>query len=427
MTYQTVRGMRDLVGKDALTQQKVEDAIRYASEKYGYLPLYTPAVESFELFTAKGTAGEAIKNEIYYFKDKSERELGLRFEFTASLARVAASSQLRMPFKRYQIGEVYRYDRPQAKRYRAFTQADIDILGVNGLQAELELMMVAKEVLGELGIDAKIKFNNRKLLQSVLENFAKGKEIEAMRTIDKLDKLSEEDVKKELQGKGINVEILDVIKQNSLEEVAKLETVKYSDGLKEVNDFITMLEENGLDKMVELELSLARGLEYYTGTVFEIKADNGPSIGGGGRFDKLIEAYGGQPTPAVGISFGVSRVFDFLSEKNEKILLDGVFLFGLGVSYAKVLEVAESFRKKDIDIETDLLGRNISKNLDYAQKKGYKFVGIIGETEAKTNTITIKDIENGEQKVLPISKAITFIKEGEKKNPFLEGLKRFRK
>lgn len=426
MKYQPVRGMRDIVGKNAMIQQKVEDAVRCSAEKYGYLPLYTPAVESFELFTAKGTAGEAIKNEIYYFKDKSDRELGLRFEFTASLARVAASSQLKLPFKRYQIGEVYRYDRPQAKRYRAFTQADIDILGVKGLEAELELMLIAKDVLSKLNIDAKIKFNNRKLLQAILEGFAKGKEIDAMRIIDKLDKFSEEDVKKELKEKGINPEIIDIVKKNSLEEISKLESVKYSDGLKEVNDFSEMLQGNELD-FVELDLSLARGLEYYTGTVFEIKADNGPSIGGGGRFDRLIEAYGGQTTPAVGISFGVSRIFDFLAEKNDKIVLEGLFLFGLGIPYGKVLSVAETFRNNGINTEQDLTGKNISKNLDYAQSKGYKYAGIIGENELKTNSITIKDIETGEQKTLPIQKAIIFLKEGEKKNPFIEGLKKFKK
>jgi histidyl-tRNA synthetase len=426
MKYQPVRGMRDIVGKDALIQQRVEDAIRCAAEKYGYLPLYTPAVESFELFTAKGTAGEAIKNEIYYFKDKGDRELGLRFEFTASLARVAASSQLRLPFKRYQIGEVYRYDRPQAKRYRAFTQADIDILGVPGLQAELELMIVAKKILTKLGIDAKIKFNNRKLLQSFLEGFAKGKEIEAMRIIDKLDKFSEDDVKKELKEKRIDEKIIDLIKKNSLEEISKLDTVKYSDGLKEVNEFIEMLEENNLN-FVELDLALARGLEYYTGTVFEIKTEKGPSIGGGGRFDRLIESYGGQPTPSVGISFGVSRIFDYLVEKDEKIMLDGLFLLGLGISYSKTLSIGETIRNKGINVEIDLTGKNISKNLDYAQKKGYNFVGILGENELKTNTITIKNLENGEQKNLSIEKAINYIQEGEKKNPFLEGLKRFRK
>lgn len=418
--------MRDLVGKDALLQQRIEDAVRASAEKFGYMPLYTPGVESFELFTAKGTAGEAVKDEIYYFKDKSDRELGLRFEFTASLARVAATSQLRMPYKRYQIGEIYRYDRPQAKRYRAFNQADIDILGVSGLQAELELMLIAKEVLTTLNIDAKIKFNNRKLLQSILENYVKGKETESMRSIDKLDKLSEEDVKKELKEKGLDDSFLDLIKKNSLEDVAKLETVKYSDGLKEVNEFITMLEENKLD-FVELDLSIARGLDYYTGTVFEIKVESGPSIGGGGRFDKLVEAYGGQATPAVGISFGISRIFDYLKEKDDKIVLDGVFLFGLGVSYSKVLKVADTFRKNGLNAEEDLLGKNISKNIDYAEKKGYRYVGIIGENEAKTNTITIKDLESGEQKTLPIAKAIAFVKQEDKKNPWVGKIEEFRK
>ena len=426
MSYRPVRGMRDLVGRDALLQQRVEDAVRAAAEKFGYLPLFTPGVESFELLSAKGAAGEDIKDEVYYFRDKSNRELGLRFEFTASLARVAAASQLRLPYKRYQIGEVYRYDRPQAQRYRAFDQADLDILGVAGKQAELELMLVVKEVLSTLNLEAKVKFNSRKLLQGVLEKFAKGKEVEAMRSIDKLDKMPEEEVKKELKGKGIDPEVLDFIKKNSLEDVAKIEGVKYSDGLKEVNEFLTMVEENKLD-FVEFDLSLARGLEYYTGLVFEIKVEKGPSIGGGGRFDRLVELYGGQPTPAVGISFGISRIFDYLKEKGDKIVLDGVFLFGLGVPYGKVLSAAKSLRDRGIKVEEDLTGKNISKNLDFAQSKGYKYAGIIGENEAKKKAITIKNLETGEQKTLSIPKAAELLKKGDKENPWLVKVEEFRK
>ena len=194
---QPVRGMRDLVGSDALIQEAIESNFREVFASYGYLPLYTPAVESFDLFKIKGAAGEAIKDEIYYFKDKSEREIALRFEFTASLARVAATQQLKMPFKRYQIGEVYRYDRPQAKRYRAFCQADIDILGVSGLSAELEVMLVVKDCFARLNLKPKVIYNSRKLLEEILNKYAKGKEVEAMRILDKMDKLEKKDIEKD--------------------------------------------------------------------------------------------------------------------------------------------------------------------------------------------------------------------------------------
>ncbi|MGI6589471.1 MAG: histidine--tRNA ligase [Candidatus Iainarchaeum sp.] len=395
MNLQPVRGMRDLVGQDALIQEFIEGNFRRIFASFGYAPLYTPAVENFDLFKIKGSVGEAIKEEIYYFKDKGERELALRFEFTASLARVAATTQLKMPFKRYQIGEVYRYDRPQAKRYRAFTQADIDILGVGGLEAEIEIMQVIKSCFESLKLKPKVIFNSRKLLQEVLGKFALGKEIEAMRILDKMDKVEKKEVKLMLEEKGIDSRVIELIEKNSFEEIQKF-LDKETQGTKEIKDFINLLKENELD-FVEFDARLARGFEYYTGIVFEIKLDNGPSVGGGGRFDKLISTYGGQETPAVGVGLGVSRIFDYLKENGFMVGNQGLYLFGMNVNSTKLFKIANILRKENIFVEIDLNKKNLSKNIEFAQKKGYKFVGIIGENELKANTITIKNIENGEQ------------------------------
>lgn len=395
MSFQPVRGMRDLVGQDALIQEFIEGNFRRVFASFGYAPLFTPAVENFDLFKIKGAAGEAIKEEIYYFKDKSERELALRFEFTASLARVAATTQLKMPFKRYQIGEVYRYDRPQAKRYRAFTQADIDILGVAGLEAEIEIMQVIKDCFNSLRLKPKVIFNSRKLLQEILGKFALGKEIEAMRILDKMDKVEKKEVKLMLEEKGIDSRVIELIEKNSFEEIQKF-LDKETQGTKEIKDFINLLKENELD-FVEFDARLARGFEYYTGIVFEIKLDNGPSVGGGGRFDKLISTYGGQETPAVGVGLGVSRIFDYLKENGFMVGNQGLYLFGMNVNSTKLFKIANILRKENIFVEIDLNKKNLSKNIEFAQKKGYKFVGIIGENELKANTITIKNIENGEQ------------------------------
>ncbi|HPM86193.1 MAG TPA: histidine--tRNA ligase [archaeon] len=400
MSFQPVRGMRDLVGQDALIQEFIEGNFRRVFASFGYAPLFTPAVENFDLFKIKGAAGEAIKEEIYYFKDKSERELALRFEFTASLARVAATTQLKMPFKRYQIGEVYRYDRPQAKRYRAFTQADIDILGVAGLEAEIEIMQVIKDCFNSLRLKPKVIFNSRKLLQEILGKFAPEKEIEAMRILDKMDKLEKKDIKLMLEEKGIDSKVVELIEKNSLSEIQKLLGSK-TEGVKEINNFINLLKENELD-FVEFDARLARGFEYYTGIVFEIKLDNGPSVGGGGRFDKLVSLYGGQSTPAVGVGLGVSRIFDYLKENGFVVGSQGLYLFGLNVDSTKLFKTANDLRKEGIFVEVDLNSRNLSKNIEFAQKKGYKFVGIVGENELKANTIAIKNIENGEQEIVSL-------------------------
>jgi histidyl-tRNA synthetase len=392
--------MRDLVGQDALIQETIESTFRKVFASYGYIPLYTPAVESFDLFKIKGAAGEAIKDEIYYFKDKGEREIALRFEFTASLARVAATTQLKMPFKRYQIGEVYRYDRPQAKRYRAFTQADIDILGVGGLNAELEIMYLVRDCFSALGLKPKVIFNSRKLLQEILSKFAPGKEIEAMRILDKLDKMDKKEIKQMMDEKRIESSVVDLIEMNSLEQIQKVLGEETS-GVKEIKDFSKMCKENKLG-FVEFDARLARGFEYYTGIVFEVKLDNGPSVGGGGRFDKLIGLYGGQETPAVGIGLGVSRIFDYLKETNFKIRLQGLFIFGIGVKNEELFKISNTLRETGVFCEIDLLEKNLSKNIEFAQKKGYKYVGIIGENEIKEGVITIKDIEEGKQEKIKL-------------------------
>ena len=406
MSFQTVRGMRDLIGQDALLQETIEGKFRRVFASFGYLPLYTPALENFDLFKTKGGAGEAIKEEIYYFKDKGNRELALRFEFTASLARIASCEQLKMPFKRYQIGEVYRYDRPQAKRYRAFYQADIDILGVEGLEAELEVMLVVRDCFESLNLKPKIIFNSRKLLNDLLEKYAKGKEVEAMRILDKMDKVSEKDIKEMLEEKGINTKIIEIIKENDIEKITQI-IGQDSFGLKEILEFKEICKDNNLD-FIEFDARLARGFEYYTGIVFEIKLDNGPSVGGGGRFDKLIEKYGGQKTPAVGIGLGVSRIFDYLKEKGMKIGLDGVFLIGLGISSKEKNRVASELRK-NIFVETNLKEIKIGKAIEFAEKKGYSFVGIIGENELKENKITIKNLKTGKQEILSLEKVKYFL------------------
>ncbi len=403
MDYQPVKGMRDLIGADAVLEEYIEAAFKKVFSSYGYEPLYTPAVENFDLFKAKGGAGEAIKEEIYYFKDKSERELGLRFEFTASTARVVAANQLKLPYRRYQIGEVYRYDKPQAKRYRAFIQADADIFGVAGLEAELELIQALNDYFKALELTPKIIFNSRKLLQSLLGKFALGKELDAMRVLDKLDKVSAGEIKQMLEEKGIDSKVLDVVLRNSFEEIENI--VGAADaGAQEVKGFLEMTKKAGLT-CVEFDSRLARGLEYYTGIVFEAKIEKGPSIAGGGRYDKLVKLYGGQDTPAVGFAVGISRVFDYLKEKGFKRNFPGLFLFGVGIKSDEILKISSNLRASGINVEVDLVGKGIGKNLDFAQKKGYKFVGIIGENELKENKLTLKNIESGKQEMISIKDA----------------------
>jgi histidyl-tRNA synthetase len=398
MSFQTVRGMRDLIGADACIQEFIEGNFRRVVASYGYLPQYTPAVESFELLAAKSAAGDAIKDEIYYFKDKGDRELGLRFDLTVPLGRVASSTQLKMPYKRYAIEEVYRYDRPQAKRYRAFKQADIDILGVKDLTAELEVMLITRDTFAKLGLKPCVIFNSRKLLEELISNFAKGREIETMRILDKLDKVGEKNCKEMLAEKGIDEAIVDIINENNLEKITQI-LGQNSAGIIEVKEFSEMCKENKLE-FVEYNAALARGLEYYTGIVFEIKVDDGPSVGGGGRYDRLVANYGGSDTPAVGISYGVSRLFDILKEKGFKVGQEGLFLAGINISSKELVKLGNTLREGGIFVETDLAEKSVSKAFEYAEKKGYQYIGIIGENEIKESKITIKNLKTGKQETI---------------------------
>ncbi|MFH1255694.1 MAG: histidine--tRNA ligase [Candidatus Diapherotrites archaeon] len=400
MAFQTVRGMRDFLPEQAKKKQAIEDLIRNCFEKYGFEPLQTPIVEEFSLLSAKGSGGEAVKEEIYYFKDKSERELGLRFDLTVPLARICASNpQLAKPFKRYSIGQVYRYDRPGASRYREFTQADVDIVGSDSMLAEAELIALMSEVLQKLGIEFFVKISSRKLLEEMVSSagIPKEKAVDCFRSIDKLDKIGWGGVEKELKEKKINAgKLVEVLKQNDLKKVEGF--LKNKKPIEELNELIALLKKIGLEKEVRLDLCLARGLEYYTGTVFEAVAKNGPSIAGGGRYDKLVELYGGRPSPAVGFSFGVDRLLDLAQEKVKPEQRTRIFIAAIGEkAEVEALALAQKIRAIGIGAEIDLMRRSVSKNLEYLNKKGIPFAVVLGENELKEKAFKLKEMKSGKE------------------------------
>lgn len=401
--YQVVKGMRDFVQEQARKKQCIEEFCKQVFERYGYEPLQTPVVEDFSLLAAKGSAGEAIKEEIYYFKDKAERELGLRFDLTVPLARVVASNpSLQKPYKRYCIGQVYRYDKPQAKRYREFTQADVDIIGSGSLLSDFEILQIAVDVMRGLGLEFLIKVNNRQLLEEVAEKCGVPKENvkDCFRSIDKLDKIGLEGVKEELEGKGISAKLLEKIRDNSVEKVSKIVNGK---SLEEISSLLELCKSNGLNEIC-FELSLARGLEYYTGNVFEIKIKEGPSVGGGGRYDKLIEVYGGQSTPAVGISFGIDRLYDAL--ENTLKVNKRIELFVMPLSrneWKAAIELSTELRKLGLKVELELMERSIKKSLEYATKKEIKYFIAIGENEVKNKMVKLKSLKEKTEMRLDIT------------------------
>ncbi|NIO21052.1 MAG: histidine--tRNA ligase, partial [Candidatus Aenigmarchaeota archaeon] len=317
--FQTPRGTRDFLPIEMIKRDYILETVRKVFESYGFDPLETPAFEEWNLLAKKGSGGEEIKNEIYYFKDKSNRELGLRFDLTVPMARVVAvNPQLSKPFKRYQIGRVWRYDRPQAGRYREFWQADVDIVGAKSVEADLECIVVMVEVLKKLGFEKfSVSLNNRKVLNGMIEfvDIPKKKSPAVFRILDKLEKIGDKDVKKELKSE-INPKkaekLLELINRRGepkeiLEKEMKVlgsnDTARI--GIEELKEIVEKAKVYGIADRIEIDFSLVRGLDldYYTGPIFEISVEtkkNVGSIAGGGRYDNLIELYGGNWTPATG-------------------------------------------------------------------------------------------------------------------------------
>ncbi len=420
--FQPPRGTRDFLPEEMLKRNWVLDRIREVYEVYGFEPLGTPAFESWELLKVK--SGDNIINQIYYFKDKSDRELGLRFEWTASLARVVSSHrELQMPFKRFAIGPVWRYENPSEAHYREFWQADADIVGVSDQIADAEILATTVDCLRSLGFkDFVIKLNDRRILEAFIElvGMSEEKALDIIRSVDKLGKIGRDGVVKELskyvQNEDSIIKLLDLISikasaEDVLEHAAKClekqpEGVKGCVALKSILDYSKPF---GYYDYIVVDLTLARGLDYYTGPVFEVSAkgyEDYGSIAGGGRYDEIIGLFGGEPTPATGVALGIERIVQLLDRKNgfENLRL-GVEVLVSPVSESvksTAIEVAQSLRKSGISTTLDLLGRGLSKQLNFADRKGIRKVIIVGEKELKKGCVTLRDMATGDQKKVKI-------------------------
>lgn len=414
--FKPAKGTKDIAPEEMRRLLFVFDKCRKVFEKYGFVPLETPAFENFDLLAAKG--GEAVKEEVYYFKDKGGRELGLRFDLTVGLARfIANNPNIQKPFKRYAFGKVWRYDNPQAMRWREFYQLDIDTIGSPQVEADAECLACFCECLDALGINNYfIRINNRNLLKSFLKS--KGvaeKDLDDwFRTIDKLDKIGTGGVEKELAGKGFDKKavksVIGSLEENSLDKFGKME------GCEEVARLTELARSYNISEKIKFDISLVRGLEYYTGLVFEIGIkDVNVSLGGGGRYDRMIKAFGGPDLPATGISFGLSRLIQYMEEKN---------LFSLPKNITNILianvdessrnyatDVAQKLRKEDIAAETDLMGKKLGKQLEYASSAGIPFVAVVGSEEMKQKSVKLRNMKSGKEEMIKIGKLAEMMKE----------------
>jgi histidyl-tRNA synthetase len=425
---QPPKGTRDFLPEEMAVRQFVFDIAREVFERFGFEPLETPAIESWELLSKKGGGGEDIRKEIYCFKDKGDREIGLRFDLTAPLGRVAAGNpQIPKPFKRYQMAPVWRYDNPQAGRFREFWQADADIVGSASMDSEAECLVAAVTILEALGFrDFSIRLNNRKILNGIIEflGIPKEKAPDVFRSLDKLEKIGEHEVLKGVTRAGMKEtkakKLLQMIKargspdtilQRERKRLESYSTAKQ--GMDELEQIVRRCKAYGIAGKLIIDLSLVRGLDYYTGPIFEISVRTKKEIGsiaGGGRYDNLVEAYGGRWTPAVGISLGIERICEIMeAEKMLKKAGNKTKVF-VAVADGELMEnaifVAQKLRAAGINCQVELMGRSLGKQLEYADRLKIPFAVIVGVQELRKGKYTVREMAKRKQGLFTLEKII---------------------
>ncbi len=441
------KGTRDFSPEVMIKRNYIFDTIRQVFKLYGYQPIETPAMENLSTLMGKyGEEGDRLLFKVLNSGDFVNKlsdeqkatdnsnkfatfisEKGLKYDLTVPFARyvVQHQNEITFPFKRYQIQPVWRADRPQKGRYREFFQCDVDVIGSDSLLNEVELVLIIDEVFRRLGIDTEVKINNRKILAGIAEVIGEPEKIvDITVAIDKLDKIGLEKVNEELQAKGISAEAIEKLQPIILlEGILKekfpvlLETLKDSEigmrGLEETMTIMKHLKELDLKTHWTLDLTLARGLNYYTGAIFEVKARDAKmgSICGGGRYDDLTGIFGLPNVSGVGISFGADRIFDVMNEKNlfpegAQIGTQIMFVnFGLKEA-AYCLQAVTKLRKAGINAELFPDSGRMKKQMSYANNKNIKFVALVGESEMEENLITLKDMDTGDQTKLSIKELI---------------------
>ena len=427
--FQPPRGTRDYLPEDQQKKNWVIDQVREVYEAYGFEPLGTPAFENLEMLMIK--SGEDIINQIYNFKDKSDRELALRFEHTASTVRVVATHRnLVKPFKRYTIGPTWRYERPSETRFREFWQADVDIFGVEGSIADAEVLSAVVDAFSRLGFEGfTIILNDRRILKSIIQlaGIPEEKSLDAFRAVDKLGKIGREGVIDELKGISPNEEtsmkLLDLLglkgDPSEVLDQAKVMLQNYENGVKGCNsleELYNYAKAFGFAQYICVDLSLARGLDYYTGPVFEVIAkgyENYGSIAGGGRYDEIIELFGGPPTCATGVSFGVDRVTLILEEKGafaDMALGAKVYVAPVNKKVIEdAIKIAQKLRDENIPTIVDMMGRKLGKQFEFADKKDIPKVIIVGERELADDAVMVRDMKTGDQTKVKLDELVSFL------------------
>ena len=428
----TLPGFMELLPKEQILFNQMKEKIQKSYERFGFLPLDTPIIEMANVLLAK--AGGETEKQIYRFQ-KGDNDLALRFDLTVPLAKYVTEyyNELSFPFRRYQIGKVYRGERPQKGRFREFYQCDIDIIGDGELSIinDAEIPSIIYNTIRELGFeDFTICINNRKILNGLFQELNQEElSVDIMRIIDKLEKIGEENVKASLAELGVNEDSIDKIMRfiridgTTDEKLQELENLGFTSklfiqGLQELKQVVTYVRAFGVpDSNFKVDLTIARGLDYYTGTVYETFLNKYREIGSvcsGGRYDNLAEFYTDRKLPGVGVSIGLTRLFYKLNELNaidaNKKSMAKLLVLPMTENIEKVIEIGSAIREAKIPTEIYLEDKKIKAKFKYADRLQIPYVAVIGDDEIANGKIALKDMRTGEQESLNIQEVIEKLK-----------------
>lgn len=422
INLKNVKGSYDYNPREQRIRNYIQDTLRKVFEEYGYQPLETPILCYYDLLAGKYDETNDLLNEIYKLSDQGERKLGLRYDLTVPFAKyIAITKDIRLPFKRYEMGKVFRDGPVKVGRDREFMQCDVDVVGLDGNLIEAELLSVWFRGYNDMGIEVYIKYNSRNLMRGLIQNeipdLTEDDIDRVVTVIDKLDKLKKEELTTELISVGVpSIEVADKLLgyfEKSLDELYELfkdtENEMLKKGLEELVNLRDILSDTDLNDVCVFAPSLARGQDYYTGNVFEVYAKNGEvtcSIGGGGRYDKMVTDFidDGNLYPAVGVSFGLSSIYEILKMRDEFKNSAPVDVFiipldseGSNTASIESLNIACSMRALGYRVDVEFTGKKLKKSFEYANRENIPYVIVIGEDEVKNGKFKLKNMETGEE------------------------------
>ena len=421
MKLLNVKGTFDFMPEDMVIRNKITNTLRKNFEKYGYLPIETPMLNYFDLLSYKYSDDAEIVNEIYRLSDQGERDLGLRYDLTVPFCKVVGlNKSLTLPFRRYEIGKVFRNGPVKLGRTREFYQCDVDVVGIDNRYIEAEQLLMAYNTYKELGIDIFIKYNNRKIMSGLilLAGIPSEKTDDVIGVIDKKEKVSKDDLVLMLEDLNITKEVIDkllALFDKSLDDFIKIknENELLSEGIDERIELNEYIEKLGIKDDCVFAPTLARGLSIYTGIVFEFydkKQRLTCAIGAGGRYNKIITNFmnNGMEYPAIGLSFGLEPIFVILKEEQEKQSLIDVYIVPLDTNI-DTLKLANVLRDIGCNVLIEMNKKKIGKCFEYAERENIKYVMIIGNDEVSSNCYRIKDMKKKEEYSLKYDELIKLL------------------